>query len=134
MKTYDAKDCVVTFGTLSLSGFSEDMITAAKDEEFFTTSVGAQGDVVVNTTNNPLGTITVTLQATSPVISKLKEFAKSGTTQALYVKNSKLGERVGGAEARIKNYPEIEYGGEVGDRQFEFQVFDYEETEVTSTE
>ena len=35
MKTYDAKDVVVTFGNVYITGFSEDMITCAKDEELF---------------------------------------------------------------------------------------------------
>lgn len=130
MKTYDAKDVVVTFGNVYITGFSEDMITCAKDEELFTSSVGAQGDVVVNTTNNPLGTISITLQATSPQNSYLTSCARNGTYAACYVTNKNLGERCGGSQARIKNYPEKEYGAEVGDRTFEIQVFDYDEEDI----
>lgn len=130
IKTYDAKDVVVTFGSVYITGFSEDMITCAKDEEMFSTSVGAQGDVVVNTTNNPLGTISLTLQATSPQIEYLRECARNGTYTSCYVTNKNLGERIGGSQARIKNYPESEYGAEVGDRTFEIQVFDYDEENI----
>lgn len=130
MKEYNAKDCIVTFNGVYITGFSEDMITASKDEEFFSTSVGAQGDVVVNENNNPLGTISITLQATSPQVATLRAYGKNGTVAPCYVKNEKLGERVGGSQARIKNYPEVGYDNEVGDRQFEIQVFDYDEENI----
>ncbi len=130
IRTYDAKDVVMTFGSVYITGFSEDMITCAKDEEMFSTSVGAQGDVVVNTTNNPLGTISLTLQATSPQIEYLRECARNGTYAPCYVTNKNLGERMGGSQARIKNYPENEYGAEVGDRTFDIQVFDYAEENI----
>ncbi len=130
IKTYDAKDVVVTFGSVYITGFGEDMITCAKDEEMFSTSVGGQGDVVVNTTNNPLGTISLTLQATSPQIPYLRDCARNGTYASCYVTNKNLGERIGGSQARIKNYPEDEYGPEVGDRTFEIQVFDYAEENI----
>jgi len=82
---------------------------------------------VVNTINNTLGTITLTLLATSPQISTLLADAEAGTYGSLYVSNAHLGTTVGGATARIKSYPELSYGAEVGEREFEFQVFDYKE-------
>lgn len=130
MRTYDAKDVVVTFGNVYITGFSEDMVTCGKDEEMFSTSVGAQGDVVVNTNNNPLGTISITLQATSPQIGYLRNCAKNGTYAPCYVTCKNLGERSGGSQARIKNHPEKDYGAEVGDRKFEIQVFDYDEENI----
>ena len=130
MKTYDAKDVVVTYGSVYITGFSEDMITASKDEEMFSTSVGAQGDVVVNTTNNPLGTISLTLQATSPQIAYMRDCAKNGTYAPCYVTNKNMGERIGGSQARVKTFAENEYGAEVGDRTFEIQVFDYTEENI----
>ena len=125
MHTYDAKNCTVTFAGVYITGLAESFINASKDEEFFSTSVGAQGDVVVSETNNDLGTITVTVQASSPQRSMLVESAKNGDTEALWVHDSSTNERVGGTKARIKNYPEIEKAAEGSDLEFEFQVFDY---------
>ena len=125
MTEYNAKDCVITWGSTYLTGLAEDMVTGAKDEEFFSTSVGAQGDVVVNETNNPLGTVTVTLQGTSPQRKQLIADAKAGVIAPLWVDNKNLGRKFGGTQARIKNFPEDAEGAELDDLEFEFQVFDY---------
>lgn len=128
MTSYNANDCVVDWGSISITGLAEDMVTGEKDEEMFETNVGAQGDVLVNEKNNSLGTITVTIQATSPQRRQLINDAKNGVVQPLWVTNSKLGEKMGGSQARIKNFPSIEEGTEASDLEFEFQVFDYDVT------
>lgn len=125
MTSYNAKDCVITWGSIFLTGLGEDMVTGAKDEEMFSTSVGAQGDVIVNEQNNDLGTITVTLQATSPQRAKLIADAKAGVVNPIWVNNKVLGTSFGGTQARIKNYPELSLAQEAEDVEFEFQVFDY---------
>jgi hypothetical protein len=126
MTQYDAKDCVITFNGVYITGLGEDMVTGAKDEEFFSTSVGAQGDVVVSETNNDLGTITLTVQVGSPQFAMLIEAAKAGTIAPMWVTNKSIGEKFGGTQARFKNYPELENGAEASERQFKAQVFDYE--------
>ena len=123
--SYDAKDCTITVNGVYLTGLGEDMVTGEKDEEMFTTNVGAQGDVVENEVNNPLGTITVTLQATSPQKAMMLNLARTGEKFAIWVINKSISERFGGSMARIKNYPELANGAEADDREFEIQVFDY---------
>lgn len=125
MTSYNAKDCVITWGSTYLTGLGEDMVSGEKDEEMFSTSVGAQGDVVVSEMNNDLGTVTVTLQATSPQRKQLIADAKSGAIKPLWVNNKVLGTSFGGTQARIKNYPELSLSQEAEDTEFEFQVFDY---------
>lgn len=125
MTSYNAKDCSITFNSVYITGLGEDMVTGEKDEEMFSSSVGAQGDVVVNEINNPLGTISVTVQSTSPSCKTLIAHAKSGKVAPLWVNNIKLGRKMGGTQARIKNYPEIALAQESEDVTFEFQVFDY---------
>lgn len=122
---YNAKDCVITVNGVYITGLGEDMVSGEKDEEFFSTSTGAQGDVVVNETNDPIGTITLTVQATSPQKSMLLELAKSREMFPIWVVNKSIGERMGGTMARIKNYPELVQGAEAEDREFEIAVFDY---------
>lgn len=125
MTSYNAKDCVITWGSIFLTGLGEDMVSGEKDEEMFSTSVGAQGDVIVNEQNNDLGTIKVTLQATSPQRQKLIADAKAGVVNPIWVNNKVLGTSFGGTQARIKNYPELSLAQEAEDVEFEFQVFDY---------
>lgn len=122
---WNAKDCVISWDGISITGLGEDMVTGEKDEEFFSTNVGAQGDVLVNEMNNDLGTVTITVQGTCPQKSMLFADAKSGKVAPLWVSNKSINEKIGGTRARIKNYPSLEYSQELGDREFEFQVFDY---------
>ena len=125
MKSYNAKDFVVTFGNIYITGLGETMSTGEKDEDFFSTSVGAQGDVEMSEINNPLGTVTITLQATSPQKAYLMECAKSGAVLPLWATNKSIGERYGGTQARITKYPTLEEAAEAGEREFTFTVFDY---------
>lgn len=123
---YNAKDCVITVDGVYITGVGEDMVTGAKDEEFFSTTVGAQGDVAVNEINNPLGTITLTLQGTSPQNEMMLRYGKTNKEFPVWVVNKTLKEKFGGTQARIKNYPELENGSELGDRVYEIGVFDYD--------
>lgn len=122
---WNAKDCTIMWDGINITGLGEDMVTGEKDEEFFSTTVGAQGDVVVNEINNDLGTVTITVQGTCPQKSKLIADAKAGKIAPLWVSNPSIGEKLGGSKARIKNYPSLEYGQELSDREFVFAVFDY---------
>lgn len=123
---YNAKDCTITVDGVFITGLGETMVTGEKDEEFFSTTVGAQGDVVINEANNQLGSITLTVQATSPQKAYLISLAKSRAIFPIWVTNKSIGERFGGTKASIKNYPSMEHGTEAGDREFEIQVFDYD--------
>lgn len=122
---YNAKDCTITVNNVYITGLGEDMVTGSKDEEFFSPTVGAQGDVVINETNNDLGTMELTVQATSPQKPYLMQLARERTMFSIWAVNKSIGERMGGTMARIKNYPELANGTEAEDRTFEIQVFDY---------
>lgn len=123
--TYNPKDWSVTYDGVFITGFGEEMVSGAKDEEFFTPSVGAQGDIVSSEINNDLGTVSITLQNTSPSVAYLKQCAKQGKTAPLWCNNLKLKQKFGGELARIKNYAEITAAAEAEELTFEFQVFDY---------
>lgn len=122
---YNAKDTSVIVDNTYITGLGEDMISAEKDEDFFETSVGAQGDVVTSEKNNPLGTVTITLQPTSPQKQFLMNLAKRTEPFPLWVVNKKLGERCGGTMARLKTFPELARGAASEDMEFAFQVFDF---------
>lgn len=122
---YNAKDTTIIVGDVFITGLGEDMVTGEKDEEMFSTSVGAQGDVVENEINNPLGTITLNVQQTCPQKAMLMNYARSGEKFPIWVINKSIGERFGGSQARIKNFPSMAHGSEAEDYEFEIQVFDY---------
>lgn len=123
--SYNAKDCTITVNNAYLTGLGEDMVTGEKDEEFFESETGAQGDTVVNEKNDDKGTITITLQATSPQNAMMISLAKSRAYFPIWVTNKSLGERFGGTSARVKKYPEFAEGATAGDREYEIAVFDY---------
>lgn len=110
---YDPADCVITIGGVYITGLAEDMVSCEKDEDNFTPKVGAQGDVVVNRSHNKLGTITVTVQGTSPQKSYLLGLARSGERFPIWVINKSIGEKVGGNQAMMKKPPTLEQG-EIG--------------------
>lgn len=125
VRPYNANDCVITVGGVYITGLGEDMVSCEKDEDNFTTSVGAQGDVVVNQSNNQLGTITITVQGNSPQKAYLMGLAKKRSMFDIWVINKSIGEKVGGTKAMMKKTPTMEQGAELADREFEIQVFDY---------
>lgn len=125
VKQYDPKDCVITVGGVYITGLAEDMVTCSKDNDNFTTKVGAQGDVVINRSHDMLGTIKVKVQGVSAQKSYLLGLAKSGKMFDIWVNNKAIDEKVGGSKAMVKKAPDLAQGTEVDDREFEIQVFDY---------
>ncbi len=122
--TYDAKDTSVVVDGTYITGLGEDMISVEKDEDFFTTSVGAQGDIVKSQTNDTLGTMTITIQPTSPQKKYLLSLANRTEPFPLWAVNKKLGERISGTMANLKTMPEFSRGAEAEDMELEFQIFD----------
>ncbi|EJW20024.1 DUF3277 family protein [Paenibacillus alvei] len=124
---YDAMDVTVMVDETFITGFADgSMVEGEKDEENFSASVGAQGDVVVSEVNNPLGTITITLQQTSPSVSFLNKLANTKKEVPVWViYNGTPKEKFGGSRARIKKPATSSYSNEAEDREFELQVFDY---------
>ena len=122
---YDAKDTSIVIDGVYITGLGEDMVSGEKDEDLIATSVGAQGDVVVNSINNPLGKITVTVQTTSPQKKFLMGLAKRSEPFSVWCVNKKLDERMGGTKAMMLSFPEISRAAEAEDMELVFQVMDY---------
>lgn len=124
---YDAKNVSVTVDGVYLTGYGEDtLVTAEKMEDRSTYSVGAQGDVVQNVVNNPLGEIVVTLSQTSPQISFLNELANEGRQVPVWIINKNEGGEMAGGTYGVVNKPApIELGNEVSTREFTFTILDY---------
>ena len=122
---YDAKDCTVMVDDVAITGLGEDMVTGEKSEDYFTPSVGAQGDIVKNIINNTLGEVTIVVQVTSPQKSHLLSLATRKDPFPIWVTNKELGERFGGSMANLLTAPSMSRGAEAEDMEFVFQVFDY---------
>lgn len=125
--SYDAKDVSVIVNGIYLTGFADGtFVSYSKDEEQFSTTVGALGDVARAKVNNPLGTITVTLQQTSPQVSMMNNLAMSGKlVEARVIHKGSNTQKVGGTQCFVKKPTDGEFSNEVSNREFEIAVLDY---------
>lgn len=123
---YNAKDCTVQVDGVFITGLGEDMISWEKEEAYFETSVGAQGDIVKNEINNDIHTLTVTVQVTSPQYGYLVSLAKRSEPFPVWVSNKPLGITVGGTMANIAEAPPISLKNTAEDAEIKFTVFDGE--------
>lgn len=125
VKRYNAKDCTIIVDGVYITGLGENMVTGEKNEDFHSSSVGAQGDVVKNVKNDPLGKVTITVQVTSPQRGYLRSLANREDEFPVWVNNKALGERFGGSKASLLSAPSRERGAEASEMEFVFEVFDY---------
>lgn len=121
---YNAKDCTVVVDGVFITGLGEDMITWEKEEAYFETSVGAQGDIVKNEINNDIHKLGVTVQQTSPHYSYMLSLAKRSEPFPVWVSNKPMGITLGGTKANIAEASEISLGATAQDATFTFTVFD----------
>ena len=133
---FSAKETVILVGGVAITGTGESMVTGEKEEDFTETSVGAQGDIIVNEINNSLGSVTINIQHTSPQKSYLTGLAGNKGFVSVWVTNTTLGEKFGGTKAKLTNYPSISEGTTAEDLEYVFQVYDYcvKHSEDTSTD
>ena len=125
--SYDAKDVSVIVGGVYLTGFAEGtFVSYEKTEDNYALSVGSLGDVARAKVNNPLGTITITLQQTSPQVQYLNNLAKSGKIVEARVIHKGTGtEKVGGTQCFISKEAAGEFSNEISNREFTIQIMDF---------
>lgn len=125
--SYDAKDVSVIVGGVYLTGFAEGtFVSYEKTEDNYALSVGSLGDVARAKVNNPLGTITVTLQQTSPQVTYLNNLATSGKiVEARVIHKGSNTEKIGGTQCFVLKEAAGEFSNEVSSREFTIQVMDY---------
>lgn len=131
METYNPKDVSVVVNGTVLTGFAEDsFVTAEKAEDNYTKYVGALGEVARSKNADPTGSITVTLNHTSPSNAVLNALAKSKDTFSAFVidRNSKQ-VNAGGGTCWIQKPASIERGAEISEREWTIVVADYDQTE-----
>lgn len=121
---YNPDDCTVTVDGVYITQLGEDMISFEKEEAYFEPVVGAQGDVIKSMINNPIHTLTLSIQPTSP--QKAFLLGKLGASEnfSVWVTNKALGERFGGTLAAIAEMPEISRGSTAEDMEISFTIFD----------
>lgn len=124
-KTYDAKSVTAIVDSVFLTGFGESMIAVAQAENNFEVTVGAQGDSVRSAVNNPTGTITLTLQQTSPQVPYLDRLANSKRLvpiTIIYTGDPK--ETSSATQAFVQKPADRAYNKAAEDREYEIMCLD----------
>ena len=121
LRSFDPKELTVVFGEYIIRGFAEEMVTIARDNPMFEMVVGADGEATRVKSNDRSGTITFTLQQSSPsndelsTIALMDETANAGL-RPLYIKDAMGSSLFTAASAYIEQIPEAAYGKSLNDR------------------
>src|SRR5215470_4583414 len=121
---YDPGQVVATWGSIVFAGFAEgSFIVAERDEDAFTKSVGATGDVVRVRNRNRAGSVRFTLQMSSPTNDELSDQAaldelSGGGVASLLIKDLNGTTLLHATDAWIKKLPSTEYAKEASKREW----------------
>ena len=100
LKTYNAADVSIIFGTRALTGLAEGtFVTIARDEDSFTKQVGADGEVTRSKTSNRSGTAVLVLQQASDANDFLSESLIADEAAGTGVKPFKMQDKSGNSLA-----------------------------------
>lgn len=123
VRTYDPQDVnVVVDGTI-LTGFAEGtFVSIERSEESYVMYVGSKGEVARSVNANKSGTITITLDQTSPSNAVLRRLANSVATFPISVVDQNTGETSGGNNAWVEQPASKEFGNEIGTREWTIVV------------
>lgn len=129
VRTFDAKRIVIVIGSHLVSGYAEDtFISIEPTGDGTQSSAGADGEVARSLSNNPLHRVAITLQQTSESNDYLSELLRrdkasgGGGVVPFEVRDLRGTTMFAASQAWVVNYPTIEYGSEVGDREWTIDV------------
>lgn len=130
--SYDPGRIVASFGPNILSGYADgSFITATRNSDTFTSSVGADGSVVRVRSRDKSGQIKIVLQAESPLNDILSALAQAdeilGTGVLPFGIKDILGTTlITASQAWIMKIPEIDYSKDAGTREWIFECSELE--------
>lgn len=115
LRTFDPKEVSIIFGELIIRGFGETAISVVRDNPAWQMVIGADGEATRVKSNDRSGTITITLQQSSPsnddlsTIALADEVSNAGL-RPFFMKDN-LGSTIySAASAYIEQVPEAAYG------------------------
>jgi hypothetical protein len=130
MKTYDPKLVIVTFAGNILTGFAEGtFVTVEREADAYTKVVGSDGEVARVRSRNASGSVTITLMQTSvsndvlDALAVLDEEANAGSGP-LFIEDLLGNTFIAATAAWIRKRSNIEYGAELGSREWVIDVAD----------
>lgn len=122
-EVYNIKDTNVIINGIFMTGYSDDSkVSIEKNEDDISTYVDTDGNVTYAEQTDESGTMTVSLNQTSPSLPFLSKLRKSKKTFPVSIIDSNTGRyKNGGNKCRIVKMPDREWGKEIAG--VEVQVF-----------
>jgi hypothetical protein len=126
VQTYDPKEVAVIVNGQLLTGFSEEIVRAERDNPQVDSLSGAQGDVARVITNDKRGTITVSLLPTSPSNLILSNLANSdgvdgaNTVFSFMIRDNRGDDLIQAEDAWVSQPPTVTYNKRIEAREWTF--------------
>lgn len=129
-KTFNLKRCLITVNGVPVSGFADgDAVTAARNEDSYSLTIGADGERLRNRSNNNSGRLTFNLMYSSPLntvfqgLNTLDESTGLGQA-AILITDLNSGSSAFAAQAWVVKPPDLTLGMEAGAREWVFETGD----------
>lgn len=132
VRTYDAAQVILSVGGANISGYADGtFISIEREEQSFTKVVGADGNTSRAKSNNRSGSLTITLQQTSPSNEVLSGFLAQDESSAdavvpVLIKDNTGESRLFSATGWVQGLPTIEYAKEISTREWVLDLADIE--------
>lgn len=111
-----------------ITGFADgDAISAEPNEDKWSQTVGADGNVTYNESNNDTGTFTLKLKPESASVPVLLQLYKSGESFDVMLHDTTLNRRVTGEDCRIQKLPPFTRAEEVEALEYVILAAHYKE-------
>ena len=126
LRAFDPKAVTVKVGGLQLVGFSEEKVTVERANNSWELTVGCDGESTRVKSNDLSGTITITLQQTSPSNDYLTSIfyadEEYDTVTDIEVRDTSGRSQIIAAKAWCEKMPDATYGKNHSDRQWVFRT------------
>lgn len=114
MGLHNFKNTQVTVGGAIITGFADGTaIEAEKNESRWTQTVGADGNVTWNESNNETGTFTISLKPESSSLPHIRALYAAGTSFDVMLHDVETGVTVTGEDCRVETLPPFARAEEV---------------------
>lgn len=124
---YDASKVTVTAQNKSVTGFKKGtFVTANKDDDNVTVESNAQGEATWAINNSKIGTVTLTLNQTSPFCAFFNGLAKSRTFFPIWVFDPINKEKRGGTQAMVTKFADATFSDGNEARAYTIKVGDFD--------
>ncbi|MGE7121802.1 phage structural protein [Peribacillus sp. NPDC046944] len=124
---YDASLITTTLNNMIVTGYKKGtFVTANMDEDRVSVESNAQGEASWSLNNSKLGTVTLTLNQTSPFNKILNGYVNSKTFFPIYVDDPVNKERRGGTQGIVTKSADATYSDGIEARSYTIKVGDFE--------